>query len=92
MFKRTAKILKFVKRPAAPPMTKEDRDLLAAALLDLAVEVEKGEIAECSVAYVWADGKTAHTCITPRNPRKLFVAIDRSKAKIIEYLEEEGTR
>ena len=90
--KRTAKILQFVKRPASPPMTKECREGLVSSLLELAARVELGEISECVAPYVDSNGKTGHVYLLPRDPRKLLVAIDRSKSDLLKMIEEDGPR
>lgn len=89
---KQAKIIPFGRRPTPPPMTKKHRTELIESLLELAVLVEDGKIADVNVAYVQSDGKTGHVYLLPRDPRKLLVSIQRSKDQILHMLEEDGPR
>ncbi len=90
--KRTAEIIPFGRRPTPPPIAKAPRGWLIDAILDLAVDIEAGKISEFSAVYVRANGKTGEIFLRPRDPKKLLVALERSKSGIIAMLEEDGLR
>ena len=91
----SAKIVPFakVKRKAYDlASTQEEREYLSDMLMRRAIEAENGELSELCMAIVYRDGDEDSAYMTPRQSTRMLKAIGNLKTRVLEKLEEEGSR